>query len=252
MEFKKKTIIWEDNNEPPKNYIWVKSDRNAYEFNHTTRQWEKIMSSNGNNNGSSNNSIDEIINFIEGLENEGMEADEMWIPIDQYDEFMEMLSATPYKTYGDKDTAFVFSIYIDPNTLQSDANAKFAIVFLSEEDYNKGCGWKFDGGWSGDGFCPIGIDSDSCYFLVASEYPKLLYRNLTEVVEPSLSIQFQYILKNRSVSVQDSGISRGNFHVLSCETNNENNREILRVAMFEYDGKVWYAPLQSVIQDPFL
>lgn len=46
MELKKKTIIWEDDNEPPKNYIWVKSDGNAYEFNHTTRQWEKIMSSN--------------------------------------------------------------------------------------------------------------------------------------------------------------------------------------------------------------
>ena len=52
MEFKKKTIIWEDNNEPPKNYIWVKSDGNAYEFNHTTRQWEKIMSSNGSGNSS--------------------------------------------------------------------------------------------------------------------------------------------------------------------------------------------------------
>lgn len=52
MDFKKKTIIWEDNNEPPKNYIWVKSDGNAYEFNHTTRQWEKIMSSNGSGSGS--------------------------------------------------------------------------------------------------------------------------------------------------------------------------------------------------------
>ena len=25
MEFKKKTIIWEDNNEPPHNYLWVKN-----------------------------------------------------------------------------------------------------------------------------------------------------------------------------------------------------------------------------------
>ena len=51
MEYKKKTIIWEDNNEPPKNYIWVKSDGNAYEFNHTLRQWEKIMSSGGDCSG---------------------------------------------------------------------------------------------------------------------------------------------------------------------------------------------------------
>ena len=39
MEFKKKTIIWEENNEPPKNYIWVKDDGKAYEYDHTTRQW---------------------------------------------------------------------------------------------------------------------------------------------------------------------------------------------------------------------
>lgn len=28
----KKTIIWETNSEPPKSYIWVKSDGKAYEF----------------------------------------------------------------------------------------------------------------------------------------------------------------------------------------------------------------------------
>lgn len=32
MEFKKKTIIWEDNTEPPKNYFWVKPDGKVYEF----------------------------------------------------------------------------------------------------------------------------------------------------------------------------------------------------------------------------
>lgn len=32
MEFKKKTIIWEDNNEPPKNYIWAKADGKFYEY----------------------------------------------------------------------------------------------------------------------------------------------------------------------------------------------------------------------------
>ena len=56
MEFKKKTIIWEDNNEPPKNYVWVRSDENAYEFNNTTKQWEKVMSSNGSDSGDGGNS----------------------------------------------------------------------------------------------------------------------------------------------------------------------------------------------------
>ena len=40
MEFKKKTIIWESNNEPPKNYIWVKEDGKTYEYNHSTKSWE--------------------------------------------------------------------------------------------------------------------------------------------------------------------------------------------------------------------
>lgn len=41
MEFKKKTIIWEDNNEPPKDYIWIKSDNKAYEFDYTDRTWKE-------------------------------------------------------------------------------------------------------------------------------------------------------------------------------------------------------------------
>lgn len=46
MEFKKKTIIWEDNNEPPRNYIWVKADGKPYEYG--VNGWEEsdIFSSN--------------------------------------------------------------------------------------------------------------------------------------------------------------------------------------------------------------
>ena len=51
MEFKKKTIIWEDNNEPPKDYIWVRSNGKAYEFSYTAREWKEIMSSSGNCSG---------------------------------------------------------------------------------------------------------------------------------------------------------------------------------------------------------
>ena len=39
MEYKKKTIIWEDNNEPPKDYIWAKKDGKFYEYNYTVRDW---------------------------------------------------------------------------------------------------------------------------------------------------------------------------------------------------------------------
>lgn len=41
MDLKKKTIIWEDNNEPPKDYIWVKSDGKAYEFDYMDRLWKE-------------------------------------------------------------------------------------------------------------------------------------------------------------------------------------------------------------------
>ena len=44
MEYKKRTIIWEDNSEPPKNYIWVKADNKPYEFNYYTHKWEESNS----------------------------------------------------------------------------------------------------------------------------------------------------------------------------------------------------------------
>lgn len=37
-----KKIIWYDvNSEPPKNYVWVKADGKAYEYNTNTKQWEE-------------------------------------------------------------------------------------------------------------------------------------------------------------------------------------------------------------------
>ena len=47
MEFKKKTIIWEDNNEPPKDYIWVKKDGKFYEYSYVTRNWVESKSISG-------------------------------------------------------------------------------------------------------------------------------------------------------------------------------------------------------------
>lgn len=35
----KRTIIWEENTEPPKNYFWVKPDNKVYEFNHEFEEW---------------------------------------------------------------------------------------------------------------------------------------------------------------------------------------------------------------------
>lgn len=39
MEFKKATVIWEENTEPPKNYFWIKSDNKVYEFDCEMGEW---------------------------------------------------------------------------------------------------------------------------------------------------------------------------------------------------------------------
>lgn len=43
----KKTIVWDTNTEPPKNYIWVRGDGKAYEFDRQKREWVvwKVLSS---------------------------------------------------------------------------------------------------------------------------------------------------------------------------------------------------------------
>ena len=56
MEFKKKTIIWEDNNEPPKDYIWAKKDGKFYEYSYATRSWVESKSISGGNSGGSGGS----------------------------------------------------------------------------------------------------------------------------------------------------------------------------------------------------
>lgn len=39
MELKKKTIIWEENTEPPKNYYWIKPDNKVYEWDADLEDW---------------------------------------------------------------------------------------------------------------------------------------------------------------------------------------------------------------------
>lgn len=69
MEFKKKTIIWEDNNEPPKDYIWVKSDGKAYEYSYSQGKWIeskliKTEESGGSGDGGGSDSESSLMNLI--------------------------------------------------------------------------------------------------------------------------------------------------------------------------------------------
>ena len=62
MELKKKTIIWEDNNEPPKDYIWAKKDGKFYEYSHSQRGWiESNLISTGNNEENSESGSDDTL-----------------------------------------------------------------------------------------------------------------------------------------------------------------------------------------------
>lgn len=59
MEYKKKTIIWEDNNEPPKDYIWAKKDGKFYEYSYTTRSWVESKSISGESGNSDDGGEDD-------------------------------------------------------------------------------------------------------------------------------------------------------------------------------------------------
>ena len=66
MEYKKKTIIWEDNNEPPKNYIWAKKDGKFYEYDYNIRDWVESTSINSSGSGSSGD-VESFINAVSNL-----------------------------------------------------------------------------------------------------------------------------------------------------------------------------------------
>lgn len=73
MEFKKKTIIWESNNEPPKNYIWIKKD-GAYEWSNTTRRWEECNLFDNSENEQSKETIE--LKTLTATENKTYTANE--------------------------------------------------------------------------------------------------------------------------------------------------------------------------------
>ena len=54
MEYNRKTIMWDNNSEPPKNYIWAKNNK-FYEYDYVTRSWveSKLISGSGSGSGDS-------------------------------------------------------------------------------------------------------------------------------------------------------------------------------------------------------
>ena len=56
----KKTIIWESNSEPPKNYIWAKPDGSMVEYNENTKSWNNSTSISDSGSTSNNFTITTI------------------------------------------------------------------------------------------------------------------------------------------------------------------------------------------------
>lgn len=64
MEYNRKTIMWDDNSEPPKNYIWAKNNK-FYEYDYVTRSWveSKLISGSGSDGSGDSTPTEFYIKF---------------------------------------------------------------------------------------------------------------------------------------------------------------------------------------------
>lgn len=58
-----KKFWYDENSEPPKNYIWVKNDK-QYEFSVSERRWKEISSSEESGSSSKEVTINDVVKFI--------------------------------------------------------------------------------------------------------------------------------------------------------------------------------------------
>ena len=58
-----KKFWYDENSEPPKNYIWMKNDK-QYEFSVSERRWKEISSSEESGSSSKEITIDDVVKFI--------------------------------------------------------------------------------------------------------------------------------------------------------------------------------------------
>lgn len=82
-----KKFWYDENSEPPKNYIWVKNDK-QYEFNVSERKWKEINSSEESGSSSKEVTIDDVVKFIHD-DALAFTQDESIFPYTTYDEIPE-------------------------------------------------------------------------------------------------------------------------------------------------------------------
>lgn len=82
-----KKFWYDENSEPPKNYIWVKNDK-QYEFSISARKWKEIGSSEESGSSSKEVTIDDVVKFIHD-DVLASTHDESNFPYTTYDEIPE-------------------------------------------------------------------------------------------------------------------------------------------------------------------
>lgn len=262
MEFKKKTIIWEDNNEPPKSYIWAKPDGRFYEYS-ATKGWteSKLISSNGS---SSEDVLSKFNEYKESLErdgyifNTGSEGELNLLPIEIYEQSKDEL---PLNTilYGNPETAASMAMFAKPNSENPEdlESASYAIVFLSEEEVNalekdaiEKYSWNFDKMWNGNNFRSINPWSFNSYSeLVSTKLPSMYENWIEHSIEElyALDLNAQTWIRKRYFdgSIKNIMIENGYNLLVLIDSNNNNfvigNRIVVKVYN---ENETYYIPGQ--------
>ena len=261
MEFKKKTIIWEDNNEPPKSYIWAKPDGKFYEYN-TTKGWteSKLISSNGS---SSENVLSKFNEYKESLERDGYVFETSGgelelLPIETYNQMKDQL---PLNTtlYGNPETAASIAACIKPNSENPEdlESASYAIIFLSEEEANalekdaiEKNSWNFDKVWGGNEFKSINPWSFNSNSELASTKLPSMYENCMEhSIEELNTLDLNagtWFRGNAFNSIKNVMIENGYNILILIDNNNSFDVNTQIIVKVYNENETYYIPGQIV------
>lgn len=156
---KKKTIIWEENNEPPKNYIWMKPDGKAYEYSYVTRKWEEsnliekkeeedqldpfiqecidTMISGLVNTGILPESIENLDDLKRLIENENVEIDQLLMPAELMQSMIASLPETTTVTITGDNNTYAYIIKDIEMEESAEVPTSLELVSVNEEHYNQ-------------------------------------------------------------------------------------------------------------------
>lgn len=265
MDFKKKTIIWEDNNEPPKDYIWAKKDGKFYEYNYATRSWieSKLIkaeksggnSDNKDSEGGNETDLNEFLTIMQQLESDGYYfGTESIVPIAEYNEFKDVIPSEG-TVYGSPENAFAVVLFF-----KNDEHVKLG--FLTKEEYDalaKMIFWNFDRYWKDDtAIAPIDPMGPSLQdtILLSTQLP-MMYANYEEYpaeqLDPSLVVWGAIIGRTENMGmgqVEDILTVISNDYDISIISNSFNAQDVCAIKIYN-DDEAYYMPVTIGVRGPY-